>query len=98
VLDPDVLVRTDAASVAPGGASEVRGARAWANGAIAFSRGARFAQAALVNGTVGVVVAPRGRLFRVLSFTFTDGKISQVEVIGDPARLSQLELAVLLYN
>jgi RNA polymerase sigma-70 factor (ECF subfamily) len=94
VLDPDVLVRADA-SVTRGSASEVRGAEAWARGAIAAARGAQFARPALVNGTVGVVVAPRGRLFRVLSFTFTGGKISQVEVIGDPARLRQLELAVL---
>ena len=36
-----------------------------------------------------------GRLFRVLSFTFAGGKIAQVEVIGDPARLRELELAVL---
>jgi RNA polymerase sigma factor (sigma-70 family) len=94
VLDPDVLVRADAA-VTRGAASEVRGAQTWARGAITAARGAQFARPALVNGTVGVVVAPRGRLFRVLSFTFTGGKISQVEVIGDPARLRQLELAVL---
>src|SRR6185436_17919495 len=54
VLDPDVLVRTDA-TVARGGTQEVRGARNWAKGAVAFGRGARFAQAALVNGTVGLV-------------------------------------------
>jgi RNA polymerase sigma-70 factor (ECF subfamily) len=94
VLDPDVLVRTDA-TVARGGAMEVRGARNWAKGAVAFGRGARFAQPALVNGSVGLVVAPRGRLFRVLSFTFAGGKIAQVEVIGDPAQLRALELAVL---
>ena len=94
VLDPDVLVRTDA-TVARGGTQEVRGARNWAKGAVAFGRGARYAQPALVNGTVGLVVAPRGRLFRVLSFTFAGGKIAQVEVIGDPVRLQALELAVL---
>jgi hypothetical protein len=49
----------------------------------------------MVNGAVGAVVAPRGRLFRVLSFTFADGKIVRVDVIGDPARLQQLELAAL---
>jgi RNA polymerase sigma factor (sigma-70 family) len=95
VLDPDVVVRADATVVGPGGAPEVRGAQTWAKGAVTAARGARFAQAALVNGTVGVVVAPRGRLFRALSFTFRDGKISQIEVIGDPARLRQLELATL---
>jgi len=98
VLDPDVVVRADAAVVAPGGASEVRGAETWARGAVVAARGARFARPALVNGAVGVVVAPRGRLFRVLSFTFKDGKIAQVEVIGDQARLRELDLAVVPYN
>ena len=98
VLDPDVVVRADAAIVAPGGASEVRGAETWARGAVVAARGARFARPALVNGAVGVVVAPRGRLFRVLSFKFKDGKIAQVEVIGDQARLRELELAVVPYN
>ena len=95
VLDPDVVVRADVSAGAPGGPTEVRGARNWARGAIAAARGARFAQPALVNGAVGLLVAPRGRLFRVLSFTITEGKIVQVDVIGDPARLQQLDLAVL---
>jgi RNA polymerase sigma-70 factor, ECF subfamily len=95
VLDPDLVVRADPAAVAPGGSREVRGAQAWAKGALAFSRGARFARPALVNGAVGVIVAPRGRLFRVLSFTFTGGKIGGIDVVGDPARLRQLDLALL---
>ncbi len=40
-------------------------------------------------------MAPRGRLFRALSFTFTRGKIVQIDVIADPERLRQLDLAVL---
>jgi len=95
VLDPDLVVTSDASAVAPGGAREVRGARAWAKGAVAAARGARFARPALVNGAVGVVVAPQGRLFRVLSFTFKDARISRVEVIGDRGRLEHLDLAVL---
>ena len=94
VLDPDVVVRSDAAAVAPDGSREVRGARTWAEGALAFSRGARFARPALVNGAVGVVRAPRGRLFRVVTFTITRGKIVQIDVIADPERLRQLDLAV----
>ena len=49
----------------------------------------------LVDGTVGLVWAPRGRLFRVLRFSITNGKIAEVDVIANPARLSELELAVL---
>jgi RNA polymerase sigma-70 factor (ECF subfamily) len=95
VLDPDVVIQADRAAVAPGGSTEVRGAAAWAREAIAAARGARFARPAIVNGAVGVVVAPRGRLFRVLSFTFTRGKIARIDVIGDPERLRQLDLAAL---
>ncbi len=95
VLDPDVVVRADAHAARPGAPSEVRGSRTWARQAIAFSQAARFARAALVNGAVGVVVAPGGRLFRVLNFTITRGKIAAIDVVGDPARLRQLDLAIL---
>jgi len=95
VLDPDLVVRIDAAAVAPGAPREVRGARNWAKGAVNFARGARFTRPALVNGGVGVVLAPRGRLFRVLRFTFANGKIAGIEVVGDPERIRQLDIAVL---
>src|SRR5262245_54963072 len=95
VLDPDVVVRADAVSVGAGGPREVRGAREWAQGAIVAARGAQAARAALVNGVVGVVVAPGGRLFRVLRFAFAGEKIARVDVVGDPADLQALDLAVL---
>jgi len=50
---------------------------------------------ALVNGSVGVVVAPRGRLSTVLTFEIRRGKIAEIDVLTDPARLRQLHLAVL---
>jgi RNA polymerase sigma-70 factor (ECF subfamily) len=93
VLDPDVVVGAD--TPGPGIPGEVRGARTWAPTAIAAARGARAARVALVNGAVGLVVAPQGRLFRVLQFTLREGKIARVDVIGDPARLAGLELAIL---
>src|SRR5262245_31306844 len=92
VLDPDLVVRGDAAAVVP---AEVRGAEAWAKGAMAAARGARFARPVLVDGTIGVVVAPSGRLFRVLKFTFAGDRIAQIEVIGEADRLHALNLAVL---
>jgi RNA polymerase sigma-70 factor (ECF subfamily) len=95
VLDPDVVFHADATAAAAGAAQEVRGAEAWARQAITFSRGVRFAQTALVESAVGIVVAPRGRLFRVLRFALKDGKIAEVELIGDADRLRQLDLAVL---
>lgn len=44
---------------------------------------------------MGLVVAPRGRLLFALRFTINDNKIAEYDVIADPARLQQLELAVL---
>jgi RNA polymerase sigma factor (sigma-70 family) len=95
VLDPDVVLRADRTAAQADVAREVRGAAAVAKGALTFSGRARFAQPALVNGAVGVVAAPPGRLFVVLGLTVTDGKIVAIDVIADPARLRQLDLAVL---
>jgi RNA polymerase sigma factor (sigma-70 family) len=104
VLDPDAVIRIDGAARMAFGAAdaanttrEIRGASAWATQLIALSRGLglRFVQPALINGTVGVVLAPRGKLSRVLSFTFRDDKVTLLEVIGDPGRLRELDIAVL---
>ena len=95
VLDPDVLVHIDEAAAAPGAAREIRGAASWAKTAIAFSRGARFVRPVLVDGTVGAVLAPQGHLSRVLRLTIKEGRIREVEIIGDSARLQELDLAVL---
>lgn len=79
----------------PGAPTEIRGARAAATLALSLSRGARFAQPALVNGTVGLVVAPWGRLSRTLRFTLVNGKIGRIDVVADPTSLRELDLAVL---
>ena len=92
VLDPDVVVRVVQSAE---GVREIRGARNWAKGALTFSQQARFSQPALVDGTVGVVLAPGGRLFRAIRFTIVDGKIAEVEVVADSERLRQIDLAVL---
>ena len=94
VLDPDVVVRIDEGARTPGGPGEIRGARNWARSAVAFSRSARFVQPALVNGAVGLVLASRGRLSRALIFEIANGKIVQVEIIGERGRLTQLDLSL----
>jgi RNA polymerase sigma-70 factor, ECF subfamily len=96
VLDPDVVVRMDASHVARGAHREFRGAEDWARTATAaFPRFARFVQLALVNGSVGLVMAPSGKLSRAVSFTVANGKITQVEIITDRDRLRQLDLSLL---
>jgi RNA polymerase sigma-70 factor (ECF subfamily) len=56
---------------------------------------AQAAQPVLVNGAVGAVVAPRGRLLLVLEVTFAHGKIASISATRDPDRLRQMDLAML---
>jgi RNA polymerase sigma factor (sigma-70 family) len=95
VLDPDVVRRADRAAL-PAGPAELRGAQAVAEETRVFSRPARSARPALVNGTVGIVVAPRGKLRLALGLTIKDDRIAEIDVIADPSRLQQLDLAVLV--
>ncbi|MGE5133067.1 MAG: sigma-70 family RNA polymerase sigma factor [Gemmatimonadota bacterium] len=95
VLDPEVELHADATAVPSGVPMTLRGAAAVARGAVAASARSRHSQLALVDGSPGIVMAPLGRLVLVLRFTIRDGKISRIEVIADPARLRQLDLAVL---
>ena len=95
VLDPNVVITADAVAQPVEAKREIRGAENWAKGAIAAARGARAAQPALIDGAVGLVIAPQGRLFRALRFTLAEGIIAAVEVIGDPERLRHLDLAIL---
>jgi len=92
VLDPDVVFRADRTAVSTGASGEVRGAPFVAR---QFSGRAQGARPALVNGAVGLVVARQGRLFLVLNLTVTHGKIVEINVVADPARLRQLRLSVL---
>jgi len=94
VLDPNVVVRMDTG--VPGAPREFRGAANWARGATAaFSRFAPLVQPALVNGSVGLVVAAGGKLSRALTFTFANGRIVTAEIITDRDQLQQLDLLVL---
>jgi RNA polymerase sigma factor (sigma-70 family) len=92
VLDPDVVLRADRAAVQAGASREVRGATAVAG---TFSGRAREAQPALVNGAVGLVWAPGGRPRIIFGFTITRGKIVEIDLVADPERLHELDLAIL---
>jgi RNA polymerase sigma factor (sigma-70 family) len=102
VLDPDVVLHGDGGAAAAGGhqaagrAREVRGARAVAEGALRFSRVAGFARPALVNGAAGVVAfGPAGQLISVAGITVVAGKIVQIDILSDPARLRRLDVSLL---
>ncbi len=93
VLDGEVVLRVDA--TAAGTPTTISGPQAVAANARAFSANARFAELALVDGAVGIVVAPKGRLALVLRFGVAGDKITEIDIDADPARLSLLSLAVL---
>jgi RNA polymerase sigma-70 factor (ECF subfamily) len=92
LLDPDVVLRADGEAVRTGAAKEVRGATDVAD---TFSGRARFAQLARVNGAAGAVWAPGGRPRVVFDFTITGGRIMAIDLLADPERLRQLDLAIL---
>jgi RNA polymerase sigma factor (sigma-70 family) len=96
VLAPDVIRTADAAALAPGAETVIRGAGTVARQTLALGQRARAAEPALVNGTVGAVAAPHGRLMLAVAFTVDGGgQVSSYDVIADPDRLRQLDLAVL---
>jgi RNA polymerase sigma-70 factor (ECF subfamily) len=91
-LDPDVTLRADDAAVQVGAARLVRGAAAVAE---TFSGRAQVARAALINGAVGAVWAPDGQPRVVFGFTIMRGKIIEIDLLADPARLANLDLTLL---
>src|SRR5689334_5149485 len=95
VLDPEVVLNSDATASPSGVPLTVHGAAAVAGGARAASARARYGSIALVNGAPGLIMAPRGRLLIALAFTFSGDKISQIDVVADPDGLAALDLAVL---
>jgi RNA polymerase sigma-70 factor (ECF subfamily) len=96
LLDSDVTLTADAASTPSGRPATLHGAEAVARGAVMASARSRESQLALINGTVGVVFAPAGRLQVALAFTVSPARrITAIDVIADPDRLRRLQLAVL---
>ena len=94
VLDPDVVLRADPG--AAGAPREVRGARAVAEQARAFSHLGQFSRRALVNGVAGIVSrAPGGPTFSVMGFAVASGKITEIDILADPERLRLLDLRFL---
>ncbi len=91
-LDENVVFHADRFAMRAKEGRELRGADAVAK---SFVGSAQAARPALVNGVVGIVVAPRGRLLIVVRVSVANGKIAELDGIADPERLRELELAVL---
>ena len=95
VLDPDVVLRANGGDAPTRPTVMLRGARAVAENSSAARKLARFIRPALVNGAAGAVVPINGRLFAVLGFTVTDGRIVAIDILYDPQRLAGLDLTLL---
>lgn len=90
VLDPEVEFRPDAAAAAMG-MGAMKGAAAVAQ---AYKGRAQTAQVALVDGEIGVVVAPRGRLLLVLKMTAAAGRIVGIEAYAESETLARVVLTL----
>jgi RNA polymerase sigma-70 factor (ECF subfamily) len=92
VLDPGFVATGErGAAVLEAGGDQ----RDWAARAIAAARGAAAGRVVVLDGAVGMIVAPHGRLFRALRFTFAGDRVASVDAIADPARLAALAIHVL---
>lgn len=89
VLDPDVVFRADQTATAASAFGDMHGAQTLAN---AFKGRARGLQRVLVNGAAGAMWAPNGQPRGVFCFTISNGKITEIQLIADPAQLNQLKL------
>jgi RNA polymerase sigma-70 factor (ECF subfamily) len=96
LLDSDVVLTADAQAAPSGRPARLSGAEDVARGAVLASGRAAQSQLAFVDGAVGIVYAPGGRLQVVLAFTVNEaGRVTAIEVVADPHRLRGLHIALL---
>jgi RNA polymerase sigma-70 factor (ECF subfamily) len=92
MLDPDVVLRSDAAAVRFGSSPERRGT---AEVADVFSGRAKEAQLALLGAAVGAVWAPGGTPRVAFAFTVAGGRVTAIEIIADEEQLRALDVVLL---
>ena len=85
LLDPDVRMRVD-------GTTEHSGAPAVAR---FFAGRAQAARPALLDGVLGVAVMPDGQVRIVLWLTVADGRITGIDAVTEPSRISSLTVTPL---
>jgi RNA polymerase sigma-70 factor (ECF subfamily) len=89
LLDPEVVLRSDAEAVLMGGPAELRGSAVVAE----FFKGkASVAVPGLIDGDVGILVPIEGRMRFALELSFRDGKIAAIDAVADRDTLDSLEL------
>jgi len=90
VLDPEVVHRVDIGS---GAIVETRGAEHVAQRAMVGAGSGRVARLALVNGATGFIALQDGELFAIAALTVRNGRIAELDILADPARLARIDLA-----
>lgn len=95
LLHPDVMLRVDQGPTCPGTSAVVRGAAAVSRQARAGANPAAIIHPVLVNGAVGAVITLHGRPHAIMAFTVSDGRIAEIDVIGDAQRVGRVAAAVL---
>lgn len=84
LLDPDIVVRADAAAVSLGAEAETRGSDAVAR---TFAGRARGARPAFIDGDTALLWAPGGKPTVLFAFTVRAGRIAGIDLLADPERL-----------
>ena len=95
VLDPDVVRRVDAGATSPGVPLIAHGAQAVASGALSFQKLGYVSRRVLINGGPGVVSFAGEQPVSVVGFTIAGGRIAQMDILTDPVRVRQLDLAAI---
>ncbi|OQD53596.1 RNA polymerase subunit sigma-70 [Streptomyces phaeoluteigriseus] len=94
LLHPDVVLTADRFVVPTPRPVSLSGGRSVAESAMTAAGRARYTGPALLDGRVGLVMAPLGRLRLALLFTVADERIIGIEIVADRERLAALEVAV----
>ena len=97
VLDPAVVLRADAGTGPLGPSRLISGASEVAAQAHRFAHLAHFAHPVLVNGTPGFLVARSGQPLALIGIAIRDDKITEIDILADPERLSRLDLTGLIH-
>ena len=87
-LDQDVVLRTNGTEV-------LRGASTVAARAFPFTRIAQVTLPALINGAVGIITAADSKPVTLVGFTVTGQKITAIDLIDNPHRIAEADLAIL---
>ncbi|ART71394.1 RNA polymerase subunit sigma-70 [Mycobacterium dioxanotrophicus] len=93
VLHPDVVLHGD---FGPGDRRSEHGAEAVARLAGLYARGGGAVHPATVNGAAGAVITAADRVAAVMGFVVVGGRITEIDVLAEPRRLSRLDVSAVI--